>query len=308
MDMGSSNKSSVRISSWLSILGGAILCAVLIYGALHSLFVLGIGSLFQELSLSGSIKVFLSLYMFLGLSGVTLMFAGSYFLWKGYSRVSLISNSAGVLLDLLTLAVLQLYDVALTTALTAGTMVSAILVSISVALSLRIPMVVKPKAPLLSSVEIATVSVFSAIYAIAILIVVIPSPTGGYTHIGDVVVFIAALLFGYRVGGLVGIIGAVVADLYTGYSRWFVSILAHGLEGAIAGFAKGRSLVFQVIMCVLGGFLMASTYFLINIFIKGFPLAVISYVRDLFAQAAVSMVLGIAIANVIKRTLPQLRE
>jgi len=222
--------------------------------------------------------------------------------------VSLISNSAGILLGLLTLAVPPAYDVASPTALTARTMVSAIMVSIGVVLSLRTPMVIKPKGPLLSSIEIATVSVFSAIYAIAILMIVIPSPTGGYTHIGDVVVFTAALLFGYRVGGLVGIIGAVVADLHTGYSRWFVSILAHGLEGAIAGLAKGRSLVFQVIMCIIGGFFMASTYFLINIFIKEFPLAVISYVRDLFAQVAVSMVLGIAIANVIKRALPQLRE
>jgi uncharacterized membrane protein len=299
-------KVNVRISSWLSIIAGVLLCSILIYGALHTLSVLGIVSLFQELSLSGSMKVFVSLYLFLGLSGVTLMFAGSYFLRRGYSRVSFISNSAGALLGLLTLAVPPAYDVTLPTALTAGTMVSAIMVSISVALSLRTPTVIKPKVPLLSSIEIAMVSVFSAIYAIAILMVVIPSPTGGYTHIGDVVVFIAALLFGYRVGGLVGVIGAVVADLYTGYSRWFVSILAHGLEGAIAGLAKGRSITFQIIACIIGGFLMASTYFLINIFIKGFPLAVISYMRDLFAQAGVSMALGIAIANVIKKMLPQL--
>jgi len=304
--MKSSDKVNARISSWLSIIGGGLLSLVLIYGALQSLSELGMNSLFQELSLSGSMKVFLSLYIFLGFSGMTLMFAGSYLLWKGYSRVSIISNSAGVFLSLLTLVVPPTYDITLPTALTAGTMISTIMVSIGIALSLRIPMVIKPRIPFLSSIEIAMVSVFSAIYAIAILMVVIPSPTGGYTHIGDVVVFIAALLFGYRVGGLVGVIGAVVADLYTGYSRWFVSILAHGLEGAIAGLAKGRSITFQIIACIIGGFLMASTYFLINIFIKGFPLAVISYGRDLFAQAGVSMALGIAIANVIKKTLPQL--
>jgi len=84
--------------------------------------------------------------------------------------------------------------------------------------------------------------------------------------------------------------------------------MAHGLEGVVAGLARGRSLVFQVVICVIGGVLMASTYFLINIFIKGLPLAVISYAQDLFAQAGVSIVLGIAIVNVVKRVLPQFRR
>ena len=33
--------------------------------------------------------------------------------------------------------------------------------------------------------EIAVTAVLSAAYAAAILLVVIPSPTGGYTHVGD---------------------------------------------------------------------------------------------------------------------------
>jgi len=137
--------------------------------------------------------------------------------------------------------------------------------------------------------------------------ITIPSPTGGYTHIGDVVVFTAALLFGPRVGGLVGILGAVVADLYTGYSRWFISILAHGLEGFIAGFAKGKPLLLQVVACVIGGVVMASVYFIVNIFIKGLPLAIISYARDLFAQAGVSIAVAIVLTKIIKRMLPQIQ-
>ena len=120
-------------------------------------------------------------------------------------------------------------------------------------------------------------------------------------------VFVAALLFGYKVGGLVGVIGAVVADLYTRYSRWYISILAHGLEGLIGGFGRRRSLLLQVVTCVIGGFIMASVYFIINIFIKGFPLAIISYARDLFAQAGISIIIGIRIANIIRKLLPQLR-
>ena len=307
MAQAPSSKGRVKASAGLLILGGSLLVAVLVYGSLHILSTLGFDSVFQELSLSSPLKVFLSLYLFLGLSGATSALIGAYLLWKGYARVSRVSNSVGTLLTLATFAVPSVYGFALPPAWTLGTICSTLLIAAGAALSGHVPSAEKPRAPWLSTVEMANVAVFSAMYAVAILLVAIPSPTGGYTHIGDIVVFMAALLFGHKVGGLVGVLGAVVADLYTGYSRWFVSILAHGLEGVVAGLARGRSLGIQVLMCVIGGFLMASTYFLINIFIKGLPLAVVSYARDLFAQVGVSLIVGIILTNIVKRILPHFR-
>jgi len=46
-----------------------------------------------------------------------------------------------------------------------------------------------------------------------------PSPTGGYTHVGDTVIYLSALLFGPWMGLTVGLIGPVVADLLVGYPR-----------------------------------------------------------------------------------------
>jgi uncharacterized membrane protein len=100
--------------------------------------------------------------------------------------------------------------------------------------------------------EIAVTAVLSAAYAAAILLVVIPSPTGGYTHVGDFMVFVAALLFGARVGGFVGIIGSVSVDLFTGYPRWFVSIPAHFLEGLVPGFTKNKPFAIQILSCIVG--------------------------------------------------------
>jgi len=130
---------------------------------------------------------------------------------------------------------------------------------------------------------------------------------GRIHDIGDLIVFAAALLFGYRVGGLVGVVGAVAADFYVGYERWFVSILAHSLEGLIPGFAKGKPIVVQAVACVVGGFLMATTYFVINVFIKGYPAAIISYMRDLFVQAGISIIVGLAVVKAVKSAIPQLR-
>jgi len=308
LGVGANRRRRVRLGSLSSTVGGILLNIALMYQTFDVLSALGFDSVFQELTLSGSDKVFISLYMFLGLSGAALAFIGAYLLWRGYARLSLASCVVGTLSALSTLAIPLAYGFEVATVTMVGTVTSVLLVAVGATVSWAVPLAARPRVTMLSSVEVATVAVFSAIYAAAILMITVPSPTGGYTHIGDLVVFIAALLFGYRVGGLVGVFGAVVADMYTGYSRWFISILAHGLEGLIAGLAEGRALWVQVVMCAVGGFVMASTYFIINIFIKGMPLALISYARDLFAQAGVSIVVGVPIANMVRRVLPWLRQ
>jgi len=158
----------------------------------------------------------------------------------------------------------------------------------------------------LSTLQVTTTAVFSGLTAALTSLFVVPSPTGGYTAIGDTMIFVAALLFGPRVGGLSGAIGAVAADLYTGYDRWFISIPAHGLEGIIAGFARGKRLTVQVALLAIAGFIMASTYFYLNVFIRGLPVALISYVRDLFGQAGISLILSMIVARSVQRIMPAL--
>ena len=158
----------------------------------------------------------------------------------------------------------------------------------------------------LSTLQITTTAVFSGLTAALTSISFVPSPTGGYTHIGDTMIFTAALLFGSRVGGLSGAIGAVVVDLYTGYDRWFISIPAHGLEGIIAGFGRGRKVPVQVVLLVVAGIVMASTYFYMNVFIRGLPVALVSYVRDLFGQAGISLILSLLVSRAVQRIMPSL--
>jgi len=301
---------NLRVSYALSISGGVLLSLVIIFESLNLLSALG-QSIFQGINLDDTMKIFISFYLFLGLSGAALTILGEYLLWRGRAKAAIFSNAIGVVLALVTHVIPSIYGFSIPSILTIATAVSICLILIGTLLSLTTPKatrVVKAKAPLLRSIEIATVSVFSALYAAFIIFPLrIPSPTGGYTHFGDFVVFLAALLFGSRTGGLTGMVGAVAADLYAGYPRWYVSILAHGLEGLIPGLAKGKSIPLQVISCVVGGFIMASTYFIVNVFIKGYPLAIVSYLRDLIIQAGVSVVLGVFIANTVKEILPRLR-
>ncbi|MBS7610716.1 ECF transporter S component [Candidatus Bathyarchaeota archaeon] len=154
-----------------------------------------------------------------------------------------------------------------------------------------------------STVETASIAIFSALTASATAFTgqFFPSPTGGYTHIGDSVIFIASLIYGSKVGALVGAIGAVAADLYVGYPRWFISIPAHGLEGFIAGLGKSRKMYVQVALCLLGGMVMALTYFYVNVFIKGFGPALISLFRDVFGQVTVSLIITVIVKPVLSK-------
>jgi len=159
-----------------------------------------------------------------------------------------------------------------------------------------------------TSVELAAATSLSAMAAVLTAFTgsFFPSPTGGYTNIGDTAIFAAALLYGSRVGGLVGAIGPLIADLIIGYPRWFITIIAHGGEGMIAGLGKGRSMPLQAAILLASGIYMATIYFIVNIFIKGLPVAIISYARDVFGQTLFSTILALLVVKAVEKMLPQL--
>ena len=287
---------------------GAIL--ILVGGclqALHILRSLGVTGIYSTLSLPGSDKVAIALYLTLPwLSFILMMGAGLLHL-KGDTRISGLLSIIAAISGIVSMPLLIIlgYHPSMTAL---GIMIIAVIMMVVASLiSLRTPGLERGKR-MLTPLEIALTAVFSALTAVltGTTGIMFPSPTGGYTHIGDAAIFIAALLFGARVGGLVGIIGPVAADLFVGYPRWFVTVVAHGAEGFIAGLGRGRGIVIQVLLLSLAGFVMATTYFFVNIFIKGYPLAIVSYIRDLFGQALVSIILGLAITKAVERAMPSL--
>lgn len=86
-----------------------------------------------------------------------------------------------------------------------------------------------------------------------------------------------------------------------------MSIPAHWLEGLVPGLTTNKPFALQVVSCAIGGFLMATSYFVVNIYVKGLALAAISYARDLFVQAGISIVLALTIVKAVKKALPTLK-
>lgn len=64
----------------------------------------------------------------------------------------------------------------------------------------------------------------------------IPIPlTDGYIHGGDSMIFLAAILFGWKTGAIAGGVGSALADMI-GYPHWIIpTLIIKGLMGAIIG-------------------------------------------------------------------------
>jgi len=145
-----------------------------------------------------------------------------------------------------------------------------------------------------SSLVIAVSAVFAALTTVLTYLpgLALPSPTGGYTNVGDTIIFIAGLLFGSEVGLIVGLVGPVIADFLAAYPRWYVTLVAHGLEGFIVGMGARKSFKVQLMLMVIGGLVMSFTYFVVNVYVKGLAPAVASLIRDVFGQTLVSIILA----------------
>jgi uncharacterized membrane protein len=292
-----------KVLIFLLIVAILLVFTASILNILHVLNELGVYSIFAKISLDDRTKTYISLHLALSILSFGLLSAGACFGRKGQTHSAGLAAALGAIFELSSLISTQFFGFILSpTGILIGALgiVFSLISAISGFFTSPVQAVAKP---FVLPYEIALSSVMSALTAVVTIITgaLIPSPTGGYTHIGDMIIFVAALLFGSKVGGITGIIGSVVADFWLAYPRWYVSIPAHGLEGVIAGFGKNKPVAIQVLLCAFAGFVMASTYFYVNIFIKGYPIAIISYARDLFGQAGISLVLAMITSKSVQK-------
>lgn len=68
-------------------------------------------------------------------------------------------------------------------------------------------------------------ALLAAMTCAATLVLVVPSPTGGYMNLGDAVVLLGAFLLGPVGGAAAGGIGAALADLLAGYALYVPATL-----------------------------------------------------------------------------------
>lgn len=79
-------------------------------------------------------------------------------------------------------------------------------------------------------------ALLAAMTCVATMILVVPSPTGGYMNLGDTVVLLGAFLLGPVCGAVAGGVGAAMADLLAGYTVYVpATLIIKALMGITAG-------------------------------------------------------------------------
>jgi uncharacterized membrane protein len=175
---------------------------------------------------------------------------------------------------------------------------------------------IESQGPAITSLKIALGAIFAALVFVATYSFVVPIPaTKGYFNLGEIVIYVAALMFGPFVGAVAGV-GASMADIIVPTAAQFApgTFLIKGLEGATVGFLcaylqkymKERSFG-AILSIVAGGLIMVSGYFLYEQLVLGYPffLALVEVPFNI-VQLLVGLVVSIPIVNIILRVFPQL--
>ncbi len=157
-----------------------------------------------------------------------------------------------------------------------------------------------------AAIQLSLMAVMSALVAVGTLIVRIPNPMGGYFNVGDVMIFVAALTFNPLIGGVAGGLGSAIADII-GFPVFAVpTLVIKGLEGLLASLIKNKKSVFRDIIAVtVAGAEMVVGYFLVEYFMWGIGDALLELPANI-AQVAIGGIVGIPIALVLRRRLPEI--
>jgi uncharacterized membrane protein len=113
---------------------------------------------------------------------------------------------------------------------------------------------ISPQPKLSHTTSIVLCAMFTALtYAFTIIGVPIPFATGGLLHLGNVPFFVAAILFGKKIGMISGGVGMALFDVLSPYAIWAPYTLVIGLAtGYVVGLITERNQSFRIYICAMG--------------------------------------------------------
>lgn len=131
----------------------------------------------------------------------------------------------------------------------------------------------------------------------------IPGPSSSYFNLGEVAIYIVALIFGSKAGGIAGGVGSALMDIFLGYSLWApFTLIIKGLEGFFVGkIAKEGDLKSNILAIIVGGNIMVIGYAITKGFLISWP-AVIPEIGIDYAQ----MIIGALVALPLSRQINNL--
>ncbi|SHJ45721.1 Uncharacterized membrane protein [Geosporobacter subterraneus DSM 17957] len=125
----------------------------------------------------------------------------------------------------------------------------------------------------------------AALVMVGTMLIQVPTPTGGFIHIGDSMVYLSGILLGPLAGSIAAAMGSMLADLFSGYGVYApATFVIKGLDALVVGYIYHKLLtqesavvkkmaVFGVAV-FLGGLIMIFGYLAYETILRGFAAAV----------------------------------
>ncbi|TFG05382.1 MAG: ECF transporter S component [Promethearchaeota archaeon] len=179
--------------------------------------------------------------------------------------------------------------------------------------------------PYQRTMKIVLTSIMTALVCVATLILYIPIPNtpGGYFNVGEVIIYLTAILFGPIIGGLAGGAGAALADVFVAPQYAPGTFIIKFCAGFIIGYfiytirlkswENWKAKVIYLTAFIIGGAVMVLGYFIYEAYIwpviigpeAGFIIAVGSLPWN-SVQALLSAIVAIPASVAILKGLPEL--
>ena len=131
----------------------------------------------------------------------------------------------------------------------------------------------------------------------------VPGINTQYYNLGEVAIYTLALVFGKKIGFLVGGIGSALADLIIAPIWAPITLVVKGLEGWVVGnISEEGRLKKNLLALFLGAHVMIAGYFLAVWVLYGWP-AAISEIIGNYGQAVVGGVVAIPLSRQLNKYL-----
>ena len=155
-----------------------------------------------------------------------------------------------------------------------------------------------------SSVQFLTVTaIFVALTYIFTAFINVRLPiaaNGGLIHLGNVPLFIGAIIFGKKTGAIAGGVGMGLFDLLSGWTLWapftFVIVALMGFTvGKLTEDEKHQNFKWYVIALIVACVIKVVGYYIAEVVIYGYPLAPVASIPGNLVQIGVAAVITLVV-------------
>lgn len=148
--------------------------------------------------------------------------------------------------------------------------------------------------------KITYTSLLIALTFLCTVVIIIPSPLGGYINLGDAAIYISSYFLGPTFGFLAGGLGSMLGDFYLGFVNYMIAtLLIKGTMGLLSGY------LFQKEKYVLGAlsglFIMVGGYYVFEVILFQNAISPLANVPYNIVQGIIGSVVGIVLIKMLKK-------